>query len=271
MYARAWAGLAQTYVLLPALAEFPFEEALREGSRAAARAIELDAMLPEAHGALGQIAQNFEWDLAGAERAYRRAVSFDSTYATGHQWYAEALLMLGRPDEAEAEIEMALERDPLAPAAMAVQGYILLTTGRTNDAITAYQDLLRLYPEFALGRLHLIFALAAAGRREAAAAEAASLELPEPLGVDVAAVLAGGPDLESALARIGERQSRSLAALWHAAAGRPDAALPILERGEQERADGNLPLVLLHPLFAPLRTDPRFRELADRVGVVVPA
>ena len=269
-YARAWAGLAQTYVLLPALADFPFEEALREGSRSAAKAIELDATLPEAHGALGQIAQNFEWDLAGAERAYRRAVAFDSTYATGHQWYAEALLMLGRTEEAEQEIERALARDPLAPAAMAVQGYILLTTGRTDAAITAYGDLLRLYPDFALGRLNLVFALSAAGRTEDAVAEVAALDLPEPLAADVATALARGPGLDAALERIAAAQPRSLAALWHAAAGRGEPAIALLAAGERERADGNLPFILLHPLFEPLREDARFRSIAGQIGVVLP-
>jgi serine/threonine-protein kinase len=269
LYARAWAGLAQTYVLLPALADFPFDEALEKGTVAAAQAIELDATLAEAHGALGQIAQTFEWDLAGAERAYRRAVRFDSAYATGHQWYAEALMMLGRIEEAEAEIAQALERDPLAPAALAVQGYLLLVTGRTDAAIAAYTDALRLHPDFTLGRLNLVFALIHAGRRDDAAAHIDRLGLPAELTADARIVaLASAPgEAAGALRRMDDALPRSIAALWRAGAGDINGAVDLLERALAERRDGNLPFVLLHPLLTRARQDARFAAIVERVGV----
>ena len=271
LYARAWAGLAQAYVLLPALADFPFDEALEKGTLAAARAIELDATLAEAHGALGQIAQTFEWDLAGAERAYRRAVRFDSAFATGHQWYAEALMMLGRSDEAEGEITRALERDPLAPAALAVQGYLLLVTGRTDAAIAAYTDALRLHPDFTLGRLNLVFALLLDGRREEAAAHIDRLALPAALTADartVALAPASG-EAAGALRRMDDALPRSIAALWHAGAGDINGAVDLLERALAERRDGNLPFVLLHPLLSEARRDARFAGIVERVGVTI--
>ncbi len=268
-YAHAWAGLAQTYALLPSLTDFSFEDALDRGTLAAARAIELDAQLAEAHGALGQIAQTFEWDLAGAERAYRRAIRFDSTFATGYQWQAETLLMLGRVDEAEAAIAQALERDPIAPAAMAVQGYLLLVTGRTDAALAAWTDLLRMHPDFTLGRLNLVFALIMAGRRDEAIAHIDRLELPDPVAADVRAAALRTADAP-ALRRIDDALPGSVAALWHAAAGDADGSLAVLEKTFAERHDGNLPFVLLHPLLAPLRRQPRFLAIADRLSVVIP-
>jgi TolB-like protein/Tfp pilus assembly protein PilF len=271
LYARAWAGLAQTYVLLPALADVPFDEALEKGTVAAAQAIELDATLAEAHGALGQIAQTFEWDLAGAERAYRRAVRFDSAYATGHQWYAEALMMLGRTDEAEVEITRALERDPLAPAALAVQGYLFLVTGRTETALGAYTDALRLHPDFTLGRLNLIFALLFAGRREEAAAHIDRLGMSAALTADARAVALAttSADASAALNRLDNALPRSIAALWHASAGDINGAVDLLELALAERRDGNLPFVLLHPLLLKARGDARFAAIVERVGVAL--
>lgn len=270
LYARAWAGLAQTYVLLPSLADFAFEEALSEGSAAAARALELDATLAEAHGALGQIAQNFEWDLPGAERAYRRAVRFDSAYATGHQWHAEALMMLGDLEGAEAGITAALERDPLAPAALAVQGYLQLVTGNTEAAIGIYTDLLRVHPDFTLGRLNLVFALIHAGRRDAAAAQIDRLDLPAQLASAARTVTLGGDDRAEALRRLDAALPASVSSLWHMAADEREGALRVLEEALVERQDGNLPFVLLHPLLAPLRGDVRFGAIAAEVGVTIP-
>ncbi len=270
VYARAWAGLAQTYALLPSHTNYPFEEALNLGTRAAARAIQLDAQLAEAHGALGQIAQTFEWDLQGAERAYRRAVRFDSAYATGYQWYAETLLMLGRAAEAEEAIGRAIQRDPLAPAAIAVQGYIHLVTGRTDAALTAWADLVRLHPDFGLGRLNLVFGLIAAGRNDEAVVHVDRLGMPTEIAAAARTVVLGGPDVTAALQGIDRAVPGSIAVLWHAVAGDRDGGLAVLEKTFAERRDGNLPFVLLHPLLTGFRSDPRFTTITERLSIVLP-
>jgi adenylate cyclase len=274
-YAHAWAGMAQTFALLPTLADYSFEEALDRGSMAAARAIELDATLAEAHGALGQIAQTFEWDLPGAERAYRRAVRFNPAFATGHQWYAETLLMLGQPAEAEAAIAQALELDPLAPAALAVQGYIALVRGRTAEAITANNDLLRLYPEFALGRLNLVYAFLAAGRAADAAEVLAGPGLPDALAAPMrelaGALAAGQAPATGMLTAIDATAPPSQAALWHMAANDPQGAIAAIQRAAAEGRDGNLPFLLLHPLFTAIRSDDRFIAIVDSIGVKIAA
>ena len=273
-YARSWAGLAQTYAVLPSVADFPFEEALDRGSLAAARAIQLDATLAEAHGALGQIAQTFEWDLPGAERAYARAIRFNPAFATGHQWHAETLLMMGRTAEAEAAVARALELDPVAPAALAVQAYITLAGGRTAEAITAFQDLVRLYPDFALGRLNLVYARLAAGRADDAAAALAGDELPAaisgPIMDVIREVAAGRRPAADLVARAEATVPPSQAALLLMAAGDHQGALRSLERGFLEARDGNLPLLLIHPLLSPLREEPRFQTLMREIGVRLP-
>ncbi len=276
-YAAAWAGLAQAYAVLPSLGRFSIDEAVAKGSAAAARALSLDAQLADAHAALGQIAQGFEWDLKEAERDYRHAIAFNPGYATAHQWYAETLMMLGNTAQANAEIDKALELDPLSPAAMSVHAYLLSVEGKGTAALEAYRNVTRLYPEFVLGQLNRILLAA---------------YLHQPQELSGAAILAGGDSaLATAMRTIvraaGDPVQRSaaqaaartlnaanppaIAALWFAAAGDSDAALQRLEQAVAGRADPNVPFILLHPLFQPLRANPRFAKLLDEVGVVLPA
>jgi TolB-like protein/tetratricopeptide (TPR) repeat protein len=276
-YAPAFAGLAQAYAVLPSLGSFPVREAILKGTAAAAQALALDAGLADAHAALGQIAQGFEWDLASAERAYRRALTFNSAYATAHQWYAETLVMLGRADEAREHVERALELDPLSPAAMAVQAYVLAVRGDYAAALAGYENVTTLYPDYSLAEINRVLlavylrkpedaapaALAAAGGDTAAATAIRS----------VAALRAGGSSplsQSAALARLDAVHAPALAALWHAALGDNEGALRLLESAVAQRSDPNVPFILIHPLLEPLRAEPRFRTLTETVGVVPP-
>lgn len=276
-YARAWAGLAMTYALLPTFGDFPHGEALGNGAAAAARAIALDAMLAEAHGALGQIAQTFEWDLAGAERAYERAVTFNPAYATGHQWFAETLLMLGRADSAHAASARAVALDPLSPAALLVQGYVQLVRGETDAALVTHRDLLRLFPDFTLGQVNLLLACLVAKRYDEADGVIARATGDAATAAAMRRAIAGmrDPARRADALAAADALARTLppaqAGLWFAALGDRTRALDALETAVADASDGNVPFILLHPLLAPLRTDARMRTLADRVGVVLPA
>jgi adenylate cyclase len=273
-FARAHAGLAMTYALLPTFGDFPYEEALAAGSAAAARAIALDAMLAEAHAALGQLAQAFDWDLRGAARAYERAVTFNPAYATGHQWHAETLMMLGQLDSAGAEIRRAIELDPLSPAALAVQGYQALVRGDVDDALATYHDLGRLFPGFELGRMNLLLACLVARRYDEAAALAGQIS-PAPTAEPMRRAIEGlrdatrRDDAVAAAAELERTLPPAQAALWLAALDENARALDALERAALERRDGNLPFILLHPLLDGLRDDARFRAIVAEVGVVL--
>ncbi|MGH7502255.1 MAG: FlgO family outer membrane protein [Longimicrobiales bacterium] len=273
-YSPAWAGLAQAYAVLPALGGFPVAEAVAKGS-SAAQALALNAQLAEAHGAIGQIAQNFEWDLGSAERAYRRAVTFEKGYATGHQWYAEVLMMLGRYDEARAEIDTALELDPLSAAAMTVRAYLLMVQGNDDSALEAYRSLLARRPDYALGQINL--ALLATHMRRFDIAEAAvragagDAQTANALAAVVTAI--GDPAHRAsgvaALRSLDERLPGAITVLWWSALGEREEALTRLERIVAQQNDANLPYVLLHPLLAPLRHDARFQAIVETVGVVL--
>lgn len=275
-YAPAWAGLAQAYAVLPALGEFPISEAVARGSAAAAQALALNAQLAEAHGAIGQIAQNFEWNLPSAERAYRRAVTFEKGYATGHQWYAEALMMLGRYDEAMAEITTALELDPLSPAAMSVRGYLQMVRGDETAAVQSYRSLLAQRPDYTLGQINLAllathlrqYDVAAASVRAAAADVAAANAMATV--VNGIADRALRSDAMDALRSLDGRMPRAISVLWWTALEQEEEALVRLEAIGEDHEDANLPYVLLHPLLRPLHDEARFQQIVETVGVVLP-
>jgi serine/threonine-protein kinase len=276
-YAEAYAGLAQAYAVLPSLGDFPVQEAIAKGAGAAAQALALNAGLADAHAALGQIAQGFEWDLNSAERAYRRALTFNPGYATAHQWYAETLMMLGRYSEAQEHVDEAIALDPLSPSAKAVRAYLLAVRGQTDAALDAYRDVTTLHPDYGLALVNRMLLGIYAGR--AADVDAVAMTVAEGdaevAGALRALALARADATRrdaaiDALTLLDSAFPPSLAALFHAAAGRADAALERLAATVEQRADPNLPFILIHPLLEPLHDNPQFQELAGTVGVVMP-
>jgi serine/threonine-protein kinase len=116
-YARAWSGLADSYVLfIPAEYAVPGinpDSILSLAERAARQAIALAPELGEAYSSLGQILQyRVRWE--EAREAFERGIALSPDYATGHQWYAYDLMMRNRWDEAIREMERAKQLDPLS-------------------------------------------------------------------------------------------------------------------------------------------------------------
>src|SRR5712692_5618949 len=103
-YARAYAGLADSYALLGAYSLAPQTEFMPKARAAALKALQIDETLAEAHTALALITENYDWDWQTAEKEYRRAIELNPNYATAHHWYAEYLTWLGRFDEAFREV-----------------------------------------------------------------------------------------------------------------------------------------------------------------------
>jgi tetratricopeptide (TPR) repeat protein len=155
-YALAHAGLALTYAVLPYYTDFPPERAIEDGYAAASRALALNAQLAEAHAAVGQIAQGLEWNLGAAEVAYRRAIEFQPSYATAHQWYAETLLLMGRLAAARSEIERAVTLDPMSVSARYVRAYILAVERSQPAARQEFMRLVADNPGYRFGQAGLV-------------------------------------------------------------------------------------------------------------------
>jgi len=276
-YAAAYAGIAETYAVLPFYTDVPLAEAAQKANDAAARALALDAHLAEAHAALGQVAQALEWDLGSAEASYRQAVAFNPSYATGHQWYAETLIMLGRLRQAHVEIDRALALDPLSPAAQYTRAYLLSVEHDYAAADSAYARLLQRTPDFVPGWTGRLLTALAAGAwgvaRETvpgAYADPAARAAVQAV-VDGLATPARHAAAVAALDGIGNAVPSTQRGLLYAALGEQERALRMVEQAFVEAKDPNLPFYLVHPLFDAVRDQPRFRAVTDAVGTEAPA
>jgi adenylate cyclase len=153
-YAAAYAGLALTHAVLPIFdpAGAPVAAAIRDGRAAAQKALALDPSNAHAYAALGQIAQNFEWDFQTAEQHYSRAVAGAPNDVTVRQWRAEVFVVLGR-SEAAREMEDVLVLDPLSPIALSVTALThMLLTRDFARAAELFRRAETLEPDFPLVR-----------------------------------------------------------------------------------------------------------------------
>jgi serine/threonine-protein kinase len=145
-FALAYSGLADTYAL-GYLRLSPRDLAVR-AREAALKALELDESLAEAHTSLAYVKHRFDWDWAGAETEFKRAIELNPRYPTARQWYALYLSTAGRHDEAVAEMKRALELDPLSPVMITGVGRVYHFAKRYDEAIEYYRKALEIDPTF---------------------------------------------------------------------------------------------------------------------------
>jgi len=148
-YARAYAGLADAYLVLGG-GYLPDQESYDKGKAAALRALELDPTLAEAYCSLAYEKYVNERDWQGADEDYQRAISLDPGYATAHHWYALYLAAMLRQAEALREIRRALDLDPLSVANNYGAGSILTQAGRYDEAAVQLQRALEIDPNNAM-------------------------------------------------------------------------------------------------------------------------
>ena len=151
-FARAYAGLAITYAILPEYTDSAPRDGLARTRSAASRALALDSTLAEAHTALG-LAAVHAWDFRAGEAEYKKAIALEPEYPTAHQWYGELLYHTGRIDSSFVEIRRALALDPLAPIPYLALGYALTQAGRYEDGIEQYSKAEELAPGLGLTRI----------------------------------------------------------------------------------------------------------------------
>jgi DNA-binding winged helix-turn-helix (wHTH) protein/tetratricopeptide (TPR) repeat protein len=261
-FALAWVGLADAYAI----------EAAPLAEPALRRALEIDDTIGEAHASLGFYRLFHHWDVPMAESELRLAVELSPRYATAHQWYALCLGVQGRFDAAKAEMAAAIECDPVSPNMRADMAQICIFAGDYDEAITHCRAALELDPNFLFAHQNLFAAYRAKGMHEEAVA--AYLESAEAVKESPAVVAAlreayatsGWQGFVRALMPAG-RSNASFMAGCYVELGDRERAIEQLEKAYAGR-DFFLIFVAVDPLYAPLRSDPRFVEIARRVGVV---
>jgi len=157
-YALAYSGLADVYSVLPFFGANPTED-FPKSSNAARKALQLDSTLAHPHAILGSVEMEFDWDFAGGEDEFKKAIALDPNDATAHQWLAENLGMLGgRDQEALKEIDQAHLLDPTSLIIRRVKGSVLVAARRYDDAIAVCRQLLDENPTYNLAHDCLGFA-----------------------------------------------------------------------------------------------------------------
>ena len=277
-FALAYSGLADSYLVLCGLNLLPPRDAFPRVKAAAQRSLELDETRPEAHASLADAKFYFDWDWAGAEREYRRAIELNPGYATGHQWYSEFLVAMGRHEEAVAEARRAYELDPLSLPVNLNVGWVFYRARQQDRAIEQFRKTLELDQNFSPAHFFLGHAYEQKGMYEEALAEfqkAISLSGRNPRLLSVLghgyAVSGRTQEAMKVYDELGEMEKKSYVpsyhfALIHAGLGNKDRAFEWLERAYEERS---VYLVFLNadPRLDGLRPDPRFADLLRRVGL----
>jgi tetratricopeptide (TPR) repeat protein len=274
-YAPAYAGLANTYVLLAAYDSAPSGEFVSRARAAALHALQLDDRLPEAHAALALIVQNYDYDWATAEKEFKRAIELNPSYATAHHWYAEHLAWRGRFDEALRESDRATQQDPLSLIIAADKGAILYYSRQYDRAIAQFNAVRELDPEFS--RTGIIFFCYVQKNmfREAEADIEKRAPSNDPWRASNLAYTYGRAgeqakaerELEKLLA-LNQRKTVDpiVIAQAYVGMGKHDQAIVWLEKAYAQRSNG-LTALSVDPVYDPLRGEPGFQIFLRRVGL----
>jgi serine/threonine-protein kinase len=275
--ALAYTGLADAYAILADYClQTPFESMPR-AKAAAERALELDPQSAEACTSLGFVLSQFEWRWPEAGQLYRRAIQINPGYVTAHHWFGlDYLGMLGRLDEARTELDIARLLDPLSPILLEGRGFLEILGRNYELAIEYYREVLTIDPGFYKAYTSMGRALTQLGQYNHAIemlqkGRALSGDLPNILSAlgQTHALAGNQQEADRLLAELhrlaGFRYVPSTCfAIIHLGLGDHVNALLWLERGTDAH---DLPLTSLkvHPLWDPLREEPRFQALIRRL------
>jgi TolB-like protein/Flp pilus assembly protein TadD len=276
-YALAYAGVADAYALLPGYSGGIPGDCYPKAIAAAKKALELDDTLAEARTSLALALWYYDFDFSQANREFQRAIELNPNYASAHQQYGNnTLSATGRFNDAIAEGKRALELDPLSLVINADLGVDYYYARRYDEAIAQEHKLLEMDPGYYFAYLNLGQALEMKGARDAAIAEyqkARALN-DDPLVLALLAHAYGlsGNKMEAekildqlkalSKARYVSAYSFSLAYLGM---GNKDEALRWLEQSYQDRAGADVGWIRVDHLLDPLRGDPRFEALAEKI------
>jgi adenylate cyclase len=275
-YAPAYAGLADTYNVVSDYGLLPPQDAIPKAEAAARKALALDDSLAEPHAALGQILADYNYDWAGAEREFRRAIELNPNYAEGRYFFALVCLVpQGRYEEAIAQMKKAIEGDPLS---LIVNSNLILVyrfAHQDDMAMEQAQNTLKIDPDFPVLHMRLEEIYEQKGMYEMAIGE---IEKRQRVTKEMA------PLLRLAFAKSGARGywqemlrlqtelatkeyvTPSSFAFYHVCLGEKDRAMDWLEKAHAEH-DVDLTWVLPDPTLDPLRTEPRFKALLKSIGL----
>jgi len=271
-YALAYAGLADSHMLNSEYDGEPPNEAIPKARETALKALSLDNQLAEAHTALGLVLSD-DYNFAGAEREYKRALELNPNDATPHQRYGHLLTYFGRHEEGLAEVRRALEIEPLSLIVNRSYGDLLFYARRYDESIAQLKKTLELDANWRSA--YPLLASAYWMKGDYAESVEVFAKYREVQGRQQDAVLVresffkGGWEGFLRM-RIGELRTSTTnsygVATYHAALGEKDEAFAALNKAYENHEYGIL-LLKVDPRLDPLRDDPRFQVLLKRLNL----
>jgi TolB-like protein len=274
-YAPAYVGRAWVWTARNQMGLASPGEAGPKAIAAALRAIELDENSAVAHEILASIRTWIDWDWAGAEPEWRRALELNPNAAQTHAIYSHFLANMGRLDEAVPHIKLALELDPFNALFHSFYSSVLMYSRRYDEALAAARTALAMQPDAPVALTNLEEALSAKGMRDELLAVERERAAPDPerlAAFEKGLAEAGYEGVQRRLAdsmAVGyESSGRVMAvniAIKYMFAGDKARAIDWLEKAYEDR-DPNLPY-LGKPVWDSVRDDPRFQDLLRRMNL----
>ncbi len=279
-FALSYAFLADAYFALGTeiVSALPPAEALEKGGIAAARAVELDSSLAEAHTSLGVI-KLYTWQWADAEASLKRAIELNPNYAAAHSWYALYFASQGRVGEAIARMYRARDLDPVSPHITQNVGWMLHYAGQYQEEIEQYERALELDPDFLFAHRRLAGAYRQLGRFDASVAECEKVIAASgrksmsllPLA-NVYARAGRKADAKRLLRELlaqknGSHVSSYALASLYAALGDKHTAFDLLKKAYDEKSYAMVFLQVTKDFDESFRQDPRFVNLLRQLDL----
>jgi len=277
-YALAYVGLADTYNVLGGYGFVPPEEAWPKGKAAAAKALDLAPNSSDAYGTMAFAAFYYDWNWSETEGLFRKALSINPNNQVAHEFYASYLHAMGRLDEADKQIRIAQDLDPLSGWVRDDKGWILLSRHRPEEAAVEFQKAIELNPRFPAAHLSLAVAYLRMKQYDKALREVAEAERLggsptrvlevrgsiQALSGDIAGAEATAETLKSG--KISGRMSPYSVALIYTGLGRKSEALDWLDKAFQEKDTWTVWTKVLVE-WDSLRDEPRFKELQRKLNL----
>ena len=272
--ARAYAGLADSYL---ALSDYyiPPAEILPKAKSASLNAVRLDDHLAEAHTSYAVVRFLYDWDWAGAEAEFKRALELNSGSADAHVWYGVFLAQMGRGSEAVSEMKRAEALDPLSLSVYKNTGWVYYLQKQNDQAIEQWRKVLDLEPHSGVSHSAMWIAYLRSPdflRLIATRGKPTSIDdSMELAAVGASYAVSGDTDqARAALSRLTAMSKRRYVcpyemATAHAVLGDKDEAIAYLSAAYRERS-ACIPDIKTDPRLDSLRSDPRFQVLVRNIG-----
>jgi adenylate cyclase len=278
-YAKAEAGLADTYLLMGSYGYLDAKQAYVVAREHIQKALGLDDGLAEAHVSLGFLLESYFYDFEAARKEFEKAVALSPSYAQARHWYGLDLGIFGEYEEAVAQLEKALELDPLSAQIATMLGSFYVFLGRKDDALFQWNKALMSNPDNVPAYLNRGIFYAEEGVKEAAMADLKkALELTSGATVVKClvafceATLGEKKDALRTLDEVLMASQKEYVSPWylamiHAALGNIDEFFRLTEKAVEERAAEIGSLVSPDKVLDQVKADPRYGALLKKLGL----